>query len=168
MRQSHLCLWSLCSLVLSTTTAFSPIVLTHQRSSVLWGGGFGDAAASANKKEVKLKPKQQWDRYIALKKEPSIPVGVRVVASSSEADDANWLEVGAIKRQPEISIDVAVARQRALLVEVCTLMAPIVFRQFQSLTLCAHFFFQIVISARQTFASIANIDQGSGRMGFSE
>lgn len=94
---------------------------TQRRSQVLWGGGFGDAAASTNRKEVKLKPKQQWDRYIALKKESAVPVGVRVVASPSEGegDNANWLEVGAVKRLAEISTDVAVARQRALLVEVC-------------------------------------------------
>jgi hypothetical protein len=125
MRRSHFCLWNLFSLFLSITSAFSPIVLSQRRPLVLWGGGFGDAAASANKKEVKLKPKQQWDRFIALKKEPAVPVGVRVVVSSSESKNDDWLEVGAVKRQPEISIDVAVARQRALLVEVCNLIASI-------------------------------------------
>ena len=92
-----------------------PCRVTHRISSALWGAGFGDSASS-NKKEAKLKPKQQWDRYVALKKEPSVAVGVKVVSAASETDA--WLEVGAVKRQAEISIEVAVARQRALLVEV--------------------------------------------------
>ena len=91
--------------------------------------GFGDAAASSESKEVKLKPKQQWDRYTALKKEPSVVVGVKVVtptsttttttATENNNENDHWLVVGAVKSDATIPTDVAVARQRALLVEVC-------------------------------------------------
>jgi len=72
--------------------------------------GFG-ASASNNKKEIKLKPKQQWDRYIALKKETSYKVAVR-------PGDKEWLEGGAVKSQGSDKTAFAVARQRALIAEV--------------------------------------------------
>jgi hypothetical protein len=81
----------------------------------LAAGGFGGSDSATAKKEIKLKPKQQWDRYIALKKETPIKVGVKVV--STEAD-SNWLEVGSVRSQADIPSDVAVARQRALIAEV--------------------------------------------------
>ena len=74
------------------------------------GGGFG-GAGSTDKKESKLKPKQQWDRYIALKKESAVRVAVKV------GTDA-WLEVGCIKSQDSSMTEIAVARQRALIAEV--------------------------------------------------
>jgi hypothetical protein len=93
------------------------------------GGGFGGgASAAAANKEVKLKPKQQWDRYTALKKESAVKVAVRVVnnsASSSGGGGAesastndDWLEVGSVKADSTVGIEVAVARQRALIAEV--------------------------------------------------
>ena len=95
----------------------------QQHPQILHMAGFGDAASSANEsKEVKLKPKQQWDRYTALKKEASVVVGVKIVTSTAERNGPNedWLVVGAVKSDAAIPTDVAVARQRALLVEVCT------------------------------------------------
>ena len=96
----------------------------QQHPQILHMAGFGDAASSANEsKEVKLKPKQQWDRYTALKKEVSVVVGVKIVPSTAERNGPNedWLVVGAVKSDAAIPTDVAVARQRALLVEVCTI-----------------------------------------------
>jgi hypothetical protein len=109
----------------------------HQSITTLWMAGFGDsssASSSSSNIEVKLKPKQQWDRYVALKKEKSIKVGVKIILPSNSNDDStddvtttssssnNWLEVGAVKCDPSIAIDVAVARQRALIVEVKIIM----------------------------------------------
>jgi hypothetical protein len=78
------------------------------------GGGFGGGVAKQNNKDSsKLKPKQQWDRYLSFKKERAIPVGVRVA-------DENWLEVGCIKSKDDATpVDIAVTRQRALIAEVC-------------------------------------------------
>jgi hypothetical protein len=82
--------------------------------------GFG--SSSAEKKEIKLKPKQQWDRYTTLKKEPSVKVAVKVVGVAAVDDTAasssDWLDVGAVRTSPGTSIDIAVARQRALIAEV--------------------------------------------------
>ena len=99
----------------------SRIPKNHQ---ALQMAGFGDAASSSSNesKEVKLKPKQQWDRYTTLKKENSVVVGVKVVGAAvidTEETASDWLVVGAVKSESTIPIDVAVARQRALLVEVC-------------------------------------------------
>jgi hypothetical protein len=75
-------------------------------------GGFGGGSTKQNKDSSKLKPKQQWDRYLSFKKERAIPVGVRV--------DENWLEVGSIKSKDDATpVEVTVTRQRALIAEVC-------------------------------------------------
>jgi hypothetical protein len=86
-------------------------------------GGFGGAASSSSK-EVKLKPKQQWDRYTALKKETSVKVAVRVVSTptttttAATEDSTDWLHVGSVKASASVGIEMAVARQRALIAEV--------------------------------------------------
>jgi hypothetical protein len=95
-------------------------------------GGFGGAANGNSSKEVKLKPKQQWDRYTALKKETAVKVAVRVVsvpattttaATEDSTDSAgasrdSWLHVGSVKSSASVGIEMAVARQRALIAEV--------------------------------------------------
>ena len=116
------------SQILSTSASGSRVVLKRtlqnpQQSpqQPLYMAGFGDASSLTDSKEVKLKPKQQWDRYAALKKETSVVVGVKVVGSEEEDKDENssdWLEVGSVKSESTIPTEVAVARQRALLVEV--------------------------------------------------
>jgi hypothetical protein len=87
-----------------------------QRSSTsrLFGGGFGGGGDDKTKakKEIKLKPKQQWDRYQSFKKEPKIRVAVRL-----QGDD-EWLEVGRVKSQENQYTELAVARQRAIIAEV--------------------------------------------------
>lgn len=77
--------------------------------TILFAGGFGGAGEKQTK-DVKLKPKQQWDRYTALKKERPVAVAVKV------ADE--WLEVGSVKSKDSGMTDIAVARQRALIAEV--------------------------------------------------
>lgn len=90
-------------------------------TSQLFGGGFGgggggDDKGNKTKKEIKLKPKQQWDRYLSFKTEPKIRVAVRVVEDESQ----EWLEVGRVKAQNPDYTELAVARQRAIIAEVRT------------------------------------------------
>lgn len=94
-------------------------ISTSQLAAATGGGGFGSNSSAG--KEIKLKPKQQWDRYTALKKESAFKVGVRIVDDSSVVND--WLDVGSIKASADIvdnGTEIAVARQRALIAEVCS------------------------------------------------
>lgn len=75
--------------------------------------GFGADDKSKKKKETKLKPKHQWDRFGDLKKEDKIRVAVKVVES-----DGDWLEVGFVRSAENAYTDFAVARQRSLIIEV--------------------------------------------------
>lgn len=101
-------------------------------STRLWGGGFGGTSSDSsgsgggNKKKGKggggggsgspsLKPKQQWDRYIAFKKEDKVRVAVRC-KGDGESDE--WLEVGRVKSKDNAYTEVAVAIQRAIIAEV--------------------------------------------------
>jgi hypothetical protein len=84
----------------------------------LAAGGFG-GGGSKSKKEIKLKPKQQWDRYLDLKKEEQIYVAVRKVG------DVEWLVAGKIKSKDNASTELAVARQRALIADHAHRMFPI-------------------------------------------
>jgi hypothetical protein len=107
---------SQCCLRDTTTTTTTPQQQRIASSCLLAaGGGFGGNAGK-DVGVVKLKPKQQWDRYMALKKEPSFRVAVK-------ASDANeWLVVGAVKCKSmggDDGVKLAVAKQRALLVDVC-------------------------------------------------
>lgn len=76
--------------------------------------GFGADDKSKKKKETKLKPKQQWDRFGDLKKEDKIRVAVKVV----DSDSGDWLEVGFVRSAENAYTDFAVARQRSLIIEV--------------------------------------------------
>jgi hypothetical protein len=87
------------------------------------GGGFGGSSGGGTttnnnnkEKEKKLKPKQQWDRYVELKKATKVPVAARVGAS-----DGEWLVVGSVKSKDNAYTKIAVVRQRALIAEVRTL-----------------------------------------------
>jgi len=77
---------------------------------------------SAAKKEIKLKPKQQWDRYVELKNEAGVAVAIRLLVDDDGADD--WLEVGSVKSQDSKYIDQAVFRQRALIAEHAKRLYP--------------------------------------------
>ena len=87
-------------------------------ATILYAGFGGGSSSSSNtapqkSKEIKLKPKQQWDRYLGvLKKETAFKVAVKPV------DTTEWLEVGAVKSQGSDQTELAVARQRALIAEV--------------------------------------------------
>jgi len=82
-------------------------------STALLAGGFGGSSGSSKSKETKLKPKQQWDRFLALKTQDKFRVAVK-----SLADDSEWLEVGSVKSTESAHTDYAVARQRSLIVDV--------------------------------------------------
>ena len=99
---------------LSFTT---PVVL--RPTYALFAGGFGGRdvtkkGAKALTKQVKLKPKQQWDRYLDMKTEKKIRVGIRMEEDESE----EWFEVGHIRSKEGANTAVAVAIQRALIAEV--------------------------------------------------
>jgi len=74
--------------------------------------GFG-APDKKPKKEPKIKPKAQWDRYTDMKKEPIVRVAVR-----KDGDDEEWLEVGRVRSKDNAFTEIAVARQRALIADV--------------------------------------------------
>jgi hypothetical protein len=63
---------------------------------------------------TKLKPKHQWDRFLALKESSIIPVAVRVLGSDE------WLEVGKVRSEGDAFTDIAVAIHRAIIAEVRT------------------------------------------------
>lgn len=87
-----------------------------------FGGGGGATSSSKNKKgksaETKLKPKQQWDRYVELKDEPATAVGVRIEGTDE------WLGVGDVKSRDSKYIPQAVFRQRALIGEHAKRLHP--------------------------------------------
>lgn len=89
-----------------TSTVSRPFLLTPSKA------GFGSSSSSnkKTKKEAKLKPKAQWDRYTdVLKKEPIVRVAVQ-----KDGDD-EWLEVGRVRSKDNAFTEIAVAKQRALI-----------------------------------------------------
>jgi hypothetical protein len=130
-----------------TATGFSPLSISsnnNQRSaflspsnipssyssattSSLYAGGFGGGGGtkknntSSSKKDLKLKPKQQWDRYTDLKREPKVRVAVRII----EEDNNEWLEVGRIKSKESKYTEMAVFRQRAIIAEHARRLYPL-------------------------------------------
>lgn len=117
-----------------SATAFSPLAdrrlgsiggqtrsTTSSSSFPLFAGGFGGGGkkskGSSNKsasKPTKLKPKQQWDRYLDMKTETKIAVGVRM----KEDDSDDWFQVGHIRSKDGAHTTLSVAIQRALIAEV--------------------------------------------------
>jgi len=91
-------------------------MIFEKTSQVVLYAGFGGGGGPKEKREVKLKPKQQWDRYLAadLKKEKPFRVAVKAEGKSSD----EWLEVGNVKSKDSAYTKAAVARQRALIAEV--------------------------------------------------
>jgi hypothetical protein len=89
-----------------------PSFACKKQSSPLMMAGFG-ASKEPLKKEIKLKPKAQCDRYASLKKELIVRVAVRVVR-----DGEDWLEVGRVRSKDNQYTEIAVARQRAIIADV--------------------------------------------------
>jgi Family of unknown function (DUF6523) len=93
--------------------SLSPLVVVSM-------AGFASADGdNKKKKEMKLKPKQQWDRFASLKKETSVLVAVRVVGQE------DWLEVGRVKSKDNASIEAAVAKQRVIIAEHSRRLFPL-------------------------------------------
>lgn len=96
-----------------------------------------DGAAKA-KKDVKLKPKQQWDRYCSndLKGCDIVRVAVRVITKSSNKDDdgddddssRQWFETGTVKSKDNAYTPAAVIRHRMLIAEHSRRMFPLQIR----------------------------------------
>lgn len=100
-------------------TSYSPAVT--ERQTVL-SAGFGSGDSSKKKKETKIKPKQQWDRYSdLLKKEKPFRVAVKALGKVND----QWLEVGNVKSKGGQYTMAAVARQRALIAEHARRLFPL-------------------------------------------
>ena len=84
--------------------------------------GFGK---DSGKKEIKLKPKGQWDRYKSddLKGSKIVRVGVHVV--DTEAGVIEWMEVGTVKSKDDAYTEIAVIRQKALIADHSRRMFPL-------------------------------------------
>jgi hypothetical protein len=83
--------------------------------------GFGAAPKKGDKKKsVVLKAKQQWDRYLALKKSESFAVAVKIAdapMTSSSDGLLGWLQVGIVRSKDNAYTEEAVTRQRLLIAE---------------------------------------------------
>ena len=90
--------------------------------------GFG-APPDKNKNEnVKLKPKQQWDRYLALKDAESFQVAVcveREESKSPTATEPKWLRVGNVRSKDNAHTEAAVFRQRSLIADHARRLFPL-------------------------------------------
>jgi hypothetical protein len=96
-------------------------------TSSLLMAGFGKGS---EKKDIKLKPKQQWDRYIGdeLKASKIVRVGVHVItdrSSDGEAGVVEWMEVGTVKSKDDSYTETAVIRQKALIADHSRRMFPL-------------------------------------------
>jgi hypothetical protein len=111
--------------------AFSPSITSHNNKAfsvhtsfpsgpffpLFATGGFGGSSSNSDtnsKKSTPLKPKQQWDRYLAMKDATKYRVAVR----KEQEVATEWMCVGAVKSGADVTVDVAVARQRSLIADV--------------------------------------------------
>jgi hypothetical protein len=115
----------------------SPSVVVKVPSRLLAGfgsgGGGGTAAKKKNKKNTKettkntkLKPRQQWDRF--LSEELKTAEVIRVACCKKDTEDANnkkWFEIGQVKSVDNAFTDAAVIRHRALMAEHARRMFPV-------------------------------------------
>jgi hypothetical protein len=95
------------------------LATTFTSTSSLQMSGFGAAPKKGDKKksDTKLKPRKQWDRYVALKTSESVKVAVRVVADSTSDGEIEWFEVGTVRSKDNAYTEAAVLRQRLLIAE---------------------------------------------------
>mmetsp|Transcript_3099 Transcript_3099/g.3580 ORF Transcript_3099/g.3580 Transcript_3099/m.3580 type:complete len:236 (-) Transcript_3099:29-736(-) len=126
-----------------TTDAFfvpqkqqQPLLLVQQRaffSAPLQMAGFGASSkkGKASKKDSgntkKLKPRQQWDRFISddLKTSDSVRVAVRVVPVPASLSPDKWFEVGEIKSKDNAYTEASVIRHRMLIADHARRMFPL-------------------------------------------
>jgi len=102
------------------SVAFARQIAPTTALSAGFGGGdkSADSSKKKKKKEAKLKPKQQWDRYIDFKKDTKVRVAVKPTAAEE------WLEVGRVKSKNNQYTAIAVARQRAIIAEHAKRLYP--------------------------------------------
>lgn len=94
--------------------------------------GFGAKSGAKKTKLKPLKPKQQWDRYGDMaKKSTNFEVGVRVI--ERDDGDQEWLNIGYVNSKDDSNVELAVSRQRAIIVEHAKRLLPLMVRQFVSL-----------------------------------
>ena len=96
----------------SVTSMTGPLFLAGFGSSK--SNGKGKAKGKSKSTDGKLKPKQQWDRYLDMKRSQKKAVAVRIEGTEE------WIEVGKVKSNEDMYTELAVARQRALIAEVST------------------------------------------------
>jgi hypothetical protein len=91
--------------------------------------GFGGASLSKKQdKKPKLRAKSQWDRYLDMKQCKKVTVGVRIKGDDdSSSSITDWVEVGRVRSEGDKQIEVAVARQRALIAEHGKRLYPVKF-----------------------------------------
>lgn len=106
------------------TTATSPFFTRLKASG--FGGGTSKASKASKKTKVnKLKPKAQWDRFLDMKGAARIRVAVSSSATSSADESDVWMEVGHVKSKDDAYTALAVARQRALIVDHANRLYPL-------------------------------------------
>mmetsp|Transcript_29298 Transcript_29298/g.61306 ORF Transcript_29298/g.61306 Transcript_29298/m.61306 type:complete len:218 (-) Transcript_29298:506-1159(-) len=93
----------------------------RSHETVLFAGFGGSGGDAKKKKETKLKPKQQWDRFLEMKNEQKFRVAVRV----TDDEEEEWLEVGNVRSKGDKYTAAAVFRQRALVVEHARRLFPL-------------------------------------------
>jgi hypothetical protein len=111
---------------------------TYSASSLEMVSGFGASSNKNNKKggsnkkkDVKLKPRQQWDRYADLKPSESVRVAVRIIdididsSEQQQQQQQQWLQVGAVKSKDNAYTEAAVIRHRVLIAEHARRIFPL-------------------------------------------
>lgn len=87
--------------------------------------------SSNSKKDIKLKPRQQWDRYVDLKASESVRVAVRIIdinidsSEQEEEQQQQWIHVGAVKSKDNAYTEAAVIRHRVLIAEHARRICPL-------------------------------------------
>ena len=78
------------------------------------------STANSSSKPTKLKPRQQWDRFLALKTATPIRVAVQTSTHSDK-----WYAVGEVKSKDDQYTEYAIIRQRVLMAEHARRLFPV-------------------------------------------
>ncbi|GKY91937.1 hypothetical protein MPSEU_000165300 [Mayamaea pseudoterrestris] len=102
---------------------------TSLKAATAGGGGFGGSAGSKDKPSstttTSLKPKQQWDRYLAMGKPKDGETVTTVNVAVRREADGEWFTVGAVRSASDVNIAAAVARQRSLIADHARRLHPL-------------------------------------------